>query len=63
MDTPTEDEINAAIGRNMERSWIIGVRGDFVIVQSGKHGACRISQEDWPDLKLVIDTLMPGVIP
>ena len=26
-------------------------------------GACKISQEHWPDLKLVIETLLPGAIP
>jgi hypothetical protein len=60
----TEDEINQAITRNMERRWVVGVQGEHVIINNYDGlGACKISQEHWPDLKLVIETLLPGAIP
>jgi hypothetical protein len=63
-DQPSEAEINDAITRNMERKWIVGVQGEHVVVVNYRGlGGCKISQEDWPDLKLVIDTLIPGAIP
>jgi hypothetical protein len=64
MNEPTEAEINDAITRNMERRWVVGVQGEYVIINNYDGlGACKISQEHWPDLKLVIDVLIPGAIP
>lgn len=63
-EQPTEVEINEAIGRNLKRGWIIGVQGEYLIVNSFSGlGSCLISQEHWPDLKLAIDALIPGAIP
>jgi hypothetical protein len=60
----TEEEINQAITRNMQRRWVVGVQGEYVVINNYNGlGACKISQEHWEDLKLVIDVLMPGAFP
>lgn len=60
IEKPTEAEINAAIGKNLKRGWIIGAQGEYLIVNSFTGlGSCLISEDHWPDLKLVIDAMIP----
>lgn len=57
----TEEQIDKAIESNLERGFIIGLQGSDLIVQNLKgRGAVRINKEEWNDLKVVIEALLPG---
>lgn len=57
-----DKEIDDAIARNIERKWVVGVQNKDLIVQNFEgRGAIKINAEEWDDLKLVIDALIPGV--